>query len=133
MPSFSLDPYSPGLLLAFAAGVVNTLSPCCLAMTPAFLAHVTGTAAGTAGTGRRQGVLAHTAAYLAGFSSVFILIGLSASLLGYLLIDMRPLLWKAGGALVIALGFHQAGIIRIAPLMRGAVLSPVAGGMPGLS
>jgi len=131
MPAISFDPYSPGFLLAFAAGLVNTLSPCCLAMTPAFLSHVTGAAVDPSGTVSRRSLLTHTALYMAGFSFVFILIGVSITFMGYLLIDMRPLLWKVGGVVVIAMGFHQAGIIRMPMLMRTTTLSPSVGASVG--
>lgn len=124
MTVFSFDPYNPGLMLAFAAGLVNTLSPCCLAMTPAFLAHATGAAAGPDGSVRGRAILGHTALYMAGFSAVFILIGISVALMGYLLVDIRPLLWKIGGALIIAMGLHQAGVVRIPLLLRTLEVRP---------
>lgn len=124
MSVFSLDPYSPGLMLAFTAGLVNTLSPCCLAMAPAFLAHATGAAAGRDGSVRGRAVLGHTVLYMAGFSAVFILLGVSIALVGYVLVDIRPLLWKIGGALIIVMGLHQARIVRIPFLLRTLELQP---------
>ena len=111
---FSFDRTAPGLLLAFLAGGVNSLSPCCLAMTPAFLAHLAGVEAEAA---TRRQVLGHSLLYIAGFSFVFVGIGAGVGLAGVALADERDVLWKVGGSVVIAFGLLQLGLLRV-PLLQ---------------
>lgn len=111
----SLDRAAPGLLLAFVAGGVNSLSPCCLAMTPAFLAHLAGVEV-EAPTRRQR--LVHASLYIFGFSLVFIAIGAGLSLAGVALTDSRTTLWKVGGVLVITFGLMQMGLLSVPFLNR---------------
>lgn len=106
----SFDRAAPGLLLAFVAGIVNSLSPCCLAMTPAFLAHLAGV---EVENNSRRSRLTHASLYVLGFSLVFVAVGAGLSLAGWALTDSRSLLWKVGGTAVIAFGLMQAGVLRI--------------------
>jgi cytochrome c-type biogenesis protein len=124
----SLDRAAPGLALAFAAGMVNSLSPCCLAMTPAYLAHLAGVEAETR---RRGAVVRHAAVYTAGFSLVFIVIGAGLSVAGLALVDVRPLIWKVGGTVVILLGFTQMGLLRLPVLDRTFEVRLAPDGAPG--
>ena len=109
------DRAAPGLTLAFVAGGVNSLSPCCLAMTPAFLAHLAGVEVDSPS---RRARLTHALVYILGFSLVFVAIGAGLSLAGYALADFRSILWKVGGSVVIVFGLVQMGIIRVPALQR---------------
>lgn len=122
------DRAAPGLALAFLAGAVNMLSPCCLAMTPAFLAHLAGVEAGTAS---RRARLAHAVLYVLGFSLVFVAIGAGLSLAGYALTDIRSQLFKIGGTIVIVFGLVQMGVFRLPALQRSFELSFAGGAAPG--
>ena len=119
------DRSAPGLTLAFVAGAANSLSPCCLAMTPAFVAHLAGVEAESAG---RRTVFGHALVYVLGFSLVFVAIGAGISLAGLALADERPLLWKVGGAIVIAFGLWQIGVLR-APFLKRSFEAPRPVGM----
>lgn len=125
---FSFDKAAPGLLLAFVAGVVNSLSPCCLAMTPAFVAHLAGVQAESAS---RRLVFKHAAVYVLGFSLVFVAIGVGMSLAGWALVDERPVLFKVGGTLVIAFGLMQMDVLKVPWLQRSFEVSVGPGGAPG--
>lgn len=96
---------SPSLLLAFAAGFVSFVSPCCLPLVPGYLATVAG---GVAPGERRRRldprVLARSLAFVATFSSIFIVLGLSSTLLGSILFDNQPLLNKVAGGAIIVMG-----------------------------
>lgn len=111
----SFDTAAPGLALVFIAGVVNSLSPCCLAMTPAFMAHLAGVGAENRS---RPVVVRHAAVYVAGFTLIFVAIGIGAGLAGWALVDQRPLLFKVGGTLVITLGLVQMGVLKLPWLQR---------------
>jgi cytochrome c-type biogenesis protein len=69
----------------------------------------------TATTGR---LLTRAAGFVLGFSLVFVALGASASTLGQLVSDHLALLSRIAGAVVIALGLHLAGVLRIPWLMR---------------
>lgn len=125
---FGFDRAAPGLVLAFVAGMVNSLSPCCLAMTPAFLAHLAGV---EVESHSRRARFTHAVIYVLGFSLVFVAIGAGLSLAGYALTDARGLLWKVGGSVVIALGLVQMGLIRIPLLQRSVELRLGSTAAPG--
>ncbi len=57
--------------------------------------------------------------FMAGFSLLFIVLGVSVGLVGYVLRDQLPLLQKVGGAFLILMGLHMARIIEIPALYRG--------------
>jgi cytochrome c-type biogenesis protein len=122
------DRAAPGLTLAFVAGAVNTLSPCCLAMTPAFLAHLAGVEAQSAS---RRVRLTHALVYVAGFSLVFVVIGAGLSFAGYALTDIRSQLFKVGGTIVIAFGLVQMGVFRVPALQRSFELRVGQTAAPG--
>jgi cytochrome c-type biogenesis protein len=85
---------------AFLAGLVSVSSPCCLPLLPGYLAYVGG-AAGPAGPRRTM-----TAAglFVLGFGATFTALGASASWLGAALLANQPLLLRAAGLLVAAMG-----------------------------
>jgi cytochrome c-type biogenesis protein len=103
---------SPSLLLAFAAGFVSFVSPCCLPLVPGYLATVFGVATNEP---RRfdPRVLARALVFVASFSSVFIVLGLTSTLLGSFLFDNQPLLNKLAGAAIIAMGLLFAASVFV--------------------
>ena len=118
-----------GFVFAFAAGLLSFLSPCVLPLVPAYLAHMTGTAAGFAEEGaraERRVVVQHACAFVAGFAIIFTLLGASVGFLAatlgtdeqYWLSDRTELLAKIGGVFLIVLGLNLIGVIRIPWLYR---------------
>ena len=112
------------MLAAFFAGMLSIASPCVLPLLPIYLAHLAGVSVGQDDAVARSRVLANAAAYVAGFSVVFILLGVALGAAG-VLVDTGTLVagnrfWlvRIGGALLIVLGLHQLGIIRIPLLDR---------------
>lgn len=96
---------SPSLLLAFAAGVVSFVSPCCLPLVPGYLATVSG--ASPIDPGRRRldrRVLGRSLLFVGTFSLIFILLGLSATAAGSFLFANKPLLNQIAGIAIIAMG-----------------------------
>jgi cytochrome c-type biogenesis protein len=101
--------------LAFLAGLASFLSPCVFALVPAYIGYLGGRSAATASSGRegRWITFSHGLAFVLGFSVVFILLGVATSALGGILYNMRDVLTKIGGVVVVIFGLHMTGIIRI--------------------
>jgi cytochrome c-type biogenesis protein len=107
--------------IAFLAGLVSFVSPCVLPLVPAYLSLLTGESvedlqAETTARARIQ-TLAHACAFVAGFSLIFIALGLSASAIGGALNANRSLIAQIGGVLVVILGLQMMGMLRIPWLM----------------
>jgi cytochrome c-type biogenesis protein len=112
---------SPNLFLAFGAGVLSFLTPCCLPIYPSFLSYVTGVSMDelSAGTRVARGrVLKHSLAFFLGFSVIYVALGLTASALGSFFYASRSWLPFVGGLFVILMGLTMLGIVRIPLLMR---------------
>jgi cytochrome c-type biogenesis protein len=110
---------SPSLALAFAAGFVSFVSPCVLPLVPGYLAAVTGS--GTAVEERRRvnvRALLRSLLFVATFSAIFILLGLSATAIGSFLFDNRPLLNKVAGGLIVVMGLAFVASVFVVRLNR---------------
>jgi cytochrome c-type biogenesis protein len=110
---------TPSLLLAFAAGIVSFVSPCCLPLVPGYLAAVSGVSPTEVGRGRldRQ-VLSRSALFVATFSLIFILLGLSATALGSFLFDHKPVLNRIAGIAIVTMGVLFVGSVFVVRLNR---------------
>src|SRR3954471_24258658 len=114
------------ILVAVAAGVISFLSPCVLPLVPAYLGQLTAVAiAGTAVTpdGRvvtpsRWLAFRHALAYVAGFGSVFTLLGITATFMAAGFSPWMPVLRQVGGLILVVLGLNLAGLLRIPALDR---------------
>lgn len=108
-----------GMAVAFAAGALSFLSPCVFPLVPSYVAVVSGmsmdelTAAGEARHRVRRRVLLNGLVFVAGFSTVFLVLGASATMLGGLLSDHRAWLTGIGGLLLVAFGLVLLGLIRV--------------------
>ena len=108
---------------AFVAGLLSFLSPCVLPIVPPSLAFIAGVSfqdieAGDEGA--RLRILRAAIAFVLGFTTVFVLLGLAASTVGQLLNQYRDQLAIGAGILIILLGLHFLGVFRIALLYREA-------------
>ena len=108
-----------GLLTSFGAGIVSFLSPCVLPLVPGYLSYV----AGDALTAReepsgRLAALGLSLCFVLGFSTVFVLLGASATSIGQLLLSYRYEANLVGGAVVILLGLFMMGLAEIPWLQR---------------
>jgi len=92
--------------VAFGAGVLSFLSPCVLPLVPAYLANLAGASAMNANvrTSYRPAALWHSLSFIAGFSIVFIALGISAGLFGGSIVIPTSLLNKIAGAIITAFG-----------------------------
>jgi len=130
-----LGPDAPSLALAFAAGMVSFLSPCCLPLVPGYLATVAGAAPATPGDRRRidPRVVGRSLAFVGTFSAIFVAFGLSATALGAFLFDNQRTLERVSGLAIIAMGsffIATAFVTRLNRDVRLRALSERAAGGP---
>ncbi len=106
---------------AFLAGLVSFVSPCVLPLIPAYLCFLTGSSLEELKVQRdaatRRRVLAHALAFIAGFTAIFMLIGLSASAVGSAFAEQKMLIARIGGAVILVLGLNMLGVFKIPFLM----------------
>src|SRR5216683_3370581 len=108
---------------ALIAGVVSFLSPCVLPLVPPYLIYLTGATIEhleneeTTSSSRRA-VMISAAMFVFGFSTVFVALGASASLIGGLIRAWSAELSIVAGIVIIVMGLHFLGLTRIGLLMR---------------
>ncbi len=104
---------------AFAAGVVSFLSPCVLPLVPAYLSIVSGVTFGELGAGTdTRRVTTSTAAFIAGFGTIFVLLGAGAALFGDVLLSNRRTLEIVAGAFIVFAGLVYLGVPLPLTLLR---------------
>jgi cytochrome c-type biogenesis protein len=105
------------IVVAFFAGIVSFASPCCLPLVPVYVGYLVGTDEPDSPRARivalRQGL-----AFVLGFTVVFVTLWASVGLVGYVLRDYASLLRTIGGAVLIVMGLHVAGVINLSVLYR---------------
>jgi len=103
--------------LAFLAGLASFLSPCVFSLVPAYISYLSGQSIAVLKSEDNQNykfeAFTHGLVFVLGFSAIFITLGATASAIGGLLYNLRWLLAKIGGLIVIVFGLHMTGIIRI--------------------
>ena len=100
--------------LAFLAGLASFLSPCVFSLVPAYIGYLGGRAVGGEVTESNRFItFTHGLAFVLGFSVIFIILGVATAAFGRLLFDLRFILSKVGGIIVMIFGLHMIGIFRI--------------------
>lgn len=101
--------------LTILAGLASFLSPCVLALVPAYVGYLGGRSVAASGetVENRWVTFSHGLAFVFGFSLIFIALGAAASAIGAILFDLRTLLTRIGGIVVVFFGLHTMGVIRI--------------------
>ncbi len=131
-----------GIPLAIAAGLVSFLSPCVLPLVPGYLSTVIGVAPADIKDAGTRRVLVPSLLFIASFSMIFILLGLTATQVGSLLNEHIATLRTVGGVLIVAMGliflatpfvdalnfqWHSESLLRLAgrggPLLAGAAFA----------
>jgi cytochrome c-type biogenesis protein len=111
------------LLAALVAGLVSFLSPCVLPLVPPYLVYLAGASlerhadAETQSGVRREAVLA-AFLFVCGFSTVFVALGASASVIGAVIRGYSVELSIVAGLAIIVMGLHFLGVFRIRLLLR---------------
>ncbi|QPC46446.1 cytochrome c biogenesis CcdA family protein [Mangrovibacillus cuniculi] len=107
--------------LAFGAGFLSFISPCCLPIYPAFLSYITGVSVdelkNDQGMFRRKSII-HTFFFLVGFSVIFVALGFSTSLIGSLFREYHDIIRQLGAILIIFFSLFLLGVFNISFLMK---------------
>jgi len=111
-----------GVLTAFVAGTISFLSPCVLPLVPGYVSFVAGKSIEQmqteSGWQPKLAALSLSLLFVAGFSTVFITFGASATALGQLLLSYRYETNIIGGIVVIIFGLFMMGLLKI-PWFQG--------------
>ena len=113
------------LLGAVLAGLLSFISPCVLPLVPPYLGYLAGVSLEELADERADQAAARKVfftalAFVAGFSTVFVILGASASLLGQFVSQYIQYLSYVAGAVIIVMGLHFLGVFKIALLYREA-------------
>ncbi len=108
---------------ALIAGLVSFLSPCVLPLVPPYLVYLTGATiehieSDEPVSASRRAVMLSAVLFVLGFSTVFVMLGASASLIGELIRAWSAELSILAGIVIIGMGLHFLGLTRIGLLMR---------------
>lgn len=106
------------LFAAFTAGFLSFVSPCVLPLVPSYVSYITGLSVEELAQVEtrqrfRRTIIVNSLLFIAGFSSVFISFGASASLIGQVLITYQDFVRKIGGVLIILFGLYLLGILNL--------------------
>jgi len=118
MPEIS----SIGILTAFAAGAISFLSPCVLPLVPGYVSYVAGESLKGVDAPKERSArvpaVGLSLLFVLGFTTVFVVLGASASALGQLLLHYRYETNIIGGAIIIAFGLFMTGLFNLGWLQR---------------
>ena len=108
---------------ALVAGIISFLSPCVLPLVPPYLIYLTGAtiehvANDEGQAASKRAVMLSALVFVLGFSTVFVALGASASLIGGLIRAWSAQLAIVAGVVIILMGLHFLGLTRIGFLMR---------------
>ena len=126
-----MDGVDAGFAAALIGGIISFLSPCVLPLVPAYLSFMAGAPLDelteeidkpSNDIARR--VLLGSLAFVAGFSTVFIMLGASAGAISPFLLAHKVILGQVAGVIIIILGLHYVGLFRFALLNRDVRFLP---------
>lgn len=112
-----------GLFAAFVAGAISFVSPCVLPLVPGYVSYVAGQSSGAVeaeGAGRhpRRRAVGMSLFFVLGFSTIFMILGASATAFGQMLLSYRYELNFFGGVIVILFGLFMIGMAQVAIMQR---------------
>ena len=99
-------------LIAFGAGLISFLSPCVLPLIPGYVSYISGQSLQEAIESKKTNIFS-LVLFCLGFSTVFVLLGASASFLGQALLQNSEILRIFAGLIIIIFSFQLLGIINI--------------------
>jgi len=106
------------LLAAFTAGIASFVSPCVLPLVPGYLSYISGVSMDEMRKTEHRSqvlrrVILNALFFILGFTTVFVILGATASALGQAIAGHRVLFMRVAGVLVVVFGLHMAGVFKI--------------------
>lgn len=114
MPAVSIA----ALATSFVAGIISFLSPCVLPLVPGYVSYVGGRSLANDGARARWAALPLSMLFVLGFTTVFVVLGASATALGQLLLAYRYQTNIVAGSVIVLFGLLMTGLIRWSWLQR---------------
>ncbi len=105
------------LVIAFGAGLISFLSPCVLPLIPGYISYISGQNLDQL-VEKKQKILIKTMVFSLGFSLVFISFGVTASLLGSILINYSDLLRIIAGIIIVIFSLQIMGVLKLSALNK---------------
>ena len=99
-------------LIAFGAGLISFLSPCVLPLIPGYVSYISGQSLQEVIESKKTNIFS-LVLFCLGFSTVFVLLGASASFLGQALLQNSEFLRIVAGIIIVIFSFQLLGIINI--------------------
>ncbi|WP_370320899.1 cytochrome c biogenesis CcdA family protein [Oricola sp.] len=114
-----------GFGAAFLAGLLSFVSPCVLPIVPPYLAYLAGVSFSDLQSAevereRARRIILSAVAFVAGFTTVFVALGATASVIGQTIAQYFGVLSVIAGVIIIIMGLHFLGLFRIGFLYREA-------------
>ena len=103
---------------AFTAGFLSFFSPCLLPLVPAYIMYLTGSFDTEDLAKKRKKAIVQTLGFIAGFTIVFMILGVSASFIGQLFAQNKGLLSKLSGLAIIFFGIYMTGWLKLPFMAR---------------
>ena len=106
-------------LFAVVAGIVSFSSPCCLPLVPGYLSYVSALPVSDLDApAARRVALRASLLFVAGFTTVFTILGIGASALGTVFLRNQDGIVRVFGVVIIVMGLATAGLLRVPFLFR---------------
>ncbi|HEV8368001.1 MAG TPA: cytochrome c biogenesis protein/redoxin [Pyrinomonadaceae bacterium] len=107
------------IFIAFSAGVLSFLSPCVLPLVPGYISLISGVSIDglKQGTSSKRAVIVNSLAFNAGLSTIFLILGTTAGLVGAA-ITSNPWVRIIGGIVIILFGLQLIGLLKISTLYK---------------
>lgn len=114
----------PAMLVALTAGIISFLSPCVLPIVPPYLAYMSGVSLNDMANENeaRRKTFISALFFVLGLSTVFLILGFTASAFGAFFLQNQLLFAQVSGVVIIIFGLHFLGIFRISLLDQEARL-----------
>ena len=107
------------ILISFSAGILSFLSPCVLPLVPGYISLISGVSIDNLkeGSSSKRTVILNSLAFNAGLSTIFLILGTTAGLVGAA-ITSNPWVRIIGGIVIIAFGLQLIGLLKIGALYK---------------
>ena len=107
------------IVISFAAGILSFLSPCVLPLVPGYISLISGVSIDNLkeGVSSKRAVILNSLAFNAGLSTIFLILGTTAGLVGAA-ITSNPWVRIIGGIVIIAFGLQLIGLLKIGALYK---------------